>query len=170
MVSIRQKTRNTSGLTFTMAQMFCKQFCGAPSRGVKVSEQVQDHAKQSILSDWESGEHKAKNTKIKVHLPPQRLNHFVNSFVKRVRGVCRYINKPKSMQNKVLLIENYHCVCTPAQRKLCAMAFPKMMYFLSRHPAQLLHACVWDHVINTQPSNMFTGLAYFSFLFIICLS
>ena len=87
---------------------------------MKVSEWVQDHAKQTILSDWANGEHKAKNTKIKVHLPPQRLNRFVNGFVERVRGVCRYLNVPKSMQNEVLLIENYYCVCMPAQWKLCA--------------------------------------------------
>ena len=53
---------------------------------------------------------------------PQWFNCFVNGFVERVRGVCRYLNEPKSIQNKVVLIENYHYVWTP-QQKLCATAF-----------------------------------------------
>ena len=48
--------------------------------------------------------------------------------------------------------------------------FLKTMYFLSRHHAQLLHACIWDHVINLQPSNPFTGLAYSFFLLSVSLS
>ena len=123
--TIWKKTWTTSLLTFTTAQPFCKRFCGASSLGVEVSERVQDYEKRTILSDWANGEQKAKNTKIKVHLPPQWLNRFVNGFVEHVRGVCMYLNKPKSMQNEVLLIENYHCLCTPAQQKLCATAFPE---------------------------------------------
>ena len=50
-----------------------------------------------------------KKHEIKVHLPPQRPNHFVNGFADCVRGVRRYLNEPKSMQNKLVLIENYQC-------------------------------------------------------------
>ena len=38
--SIRQKTRNTNSLTSTTAQPFCKRFCGASSRSVRLSERV----------------------------------------------------------------------------------------------------------------------------------
>ena len=43
--SIRRKTRNTNGLTSTMAQPFCKRFCGASSQSVKVSDRAQHQAK-----------------------------------------------------------------------------------------------------------------------------
>jgi hypothetical protein len=46
-----------------------------------------------------------KNTKVQLHLPPQRLNRFVNGFVEHVQGACRYLNDPKIMQNEVVLIE-----------------------------------------------------------------
>ena len=36
--SIRRKSQNTSGLTSTMAQLFCKRFCGVSSQSVKVSD------------------------------------------------------------------------------------------------------------------------------------
>ena len=49
--SIRRKTRNTSGLTSTTAQPFCKQFCGVSSRSVKVSDRAQYQAKWAIVSD-----------------------------------------------------------------------------------------------------------------------
>ena len=51
----------------------------------------------------------SKKHEIKVHLPPQRLNHCVNGFVECIRGVCRYLNEPKSIQNGLVLIENYQC-------------------------------------------------------------
>ena len=87
MVSIRQKTRNTNSVTSTTAQQFCKRFCGASSRSVKVSDRVHDHAKRIMVSDWAVGEHMGENAKIQVHLALQRLNRFVNGFVERLHGV-----------------------------------------------------------------------------------
>ena len=43
--SIRRKPWNTSGLTSTTAQPFCKRFCGASSWSVKVSDRAQHQAK-----------------------------------------------------------------------------------------------------------------------------
>ena len=49
--SIRRKTQNTSRLTSTTAQPFCKRFCGVSSRSVKVSDRAQYQAKWAIVSD-----------------------------------------------------------------------------------------------------------------------
>ena len=49
--SIRRKTQNTSGLTSTTAQPFCKRFCGVSSQSVKVSDRAQYQAKWAIVSD-----------------------------------------------------------------------------------------------------------------------
>ena len=49
--SIRRKPWNTSGLTSTTAELFCKWFCGASSRSVKVSDRAQHQAKWAIVSD-----------------------------------------------------------------------------------------------------------------------
>jgi len=38
--------------------------------------------------------------KIKINLPPQEVNRFVNGFVERVQVVCRYLNKPPMMPNE----------------------------------------------------------------------
>ena len=38
--SIRRKSQNTSGLTSTTAEPFCKRFCGVSSRSVKVSDRA----------------------------------------------------------------------------------------------------------------------------------
>ena len=51
----------------------------------------------------------SKKHEIKVHLPPQQLNYFVNGFAECVQGVRRYLNEPKSIQNGLVLIENYQC-------------------------------------------------------------
>ena len=70
-----------------MAQPFDKRFCGVSSQSPKVSDWVQDHAKRTMVRYWAVGEHMEKNTNIKVHLPLQRLNRFVNGFVERFHGV-----------------------------------------------------------------------------------
>jgi len=41
------------------------------------------------------GEQRGKKLEIKINLPPQELNCFMNDFVEHVQVVCRYPNKPQ---------------------------------------------------------------------------
>ena len=67
---------------------------------VCVVEQAWHHTKWTRLRYWGFDEHKGKNTKTQIDLPPQHLNRFVNGFVECVRGVCRYPNEPTMTPNE----------------------------------------------------------------------
>ena len=68
-------------------------------QSARVSEQREECAKQTIVSDWADGEHKAKKHEIQIPLSPQQANCFVAGFVEHLHRVWRYPNESRIMQN-----------------------------------------------------------------------